>query len=137
MSQPMRDYARVRAATLLDRLAYDLNRADKVSDAESIHHLRVAIRRFSQCLRVFGQFFPKSKARRIRRKLRLILRQAGEMRNRDIAMDLFAAAGAAVGSAIGAELRRQRDEAEKTLKASLKAWRRRNLSRKWREDLEL
>ena len=52
----MQRYAREQASTLLRRLAFRMNRAAKVRDADSIHDLRVAIRRFEQCLQIFHQF---------------------------------------------------------------------------------
>ena len=47
----MREYARLHTAILLRRLAYQLTRAAKSADPESIHDLRVSIRRLSGCLR--------------------------------------------------------------------------------------
>jgi CHAD domain-containing protein len=137
MSQPMRDYAREQTATLLDRLAYQVNRAAKLGDAAAVDDLRVAMRRFLHCLRAFRQFFPKDRARKIRRQLRAALRQAGAVRDRDAALTVLAASGISARAQLPAALRQQREDAEKVLIASLRAWRHRGFSRKWRDALEL
>ena len=89
----MREYARERAALLLRRLAFQMHRAARLRDPESIHDLRVSIRRFQQCLAVFHQFFPRGQAKKIRKRLHQIMQVAGEIRNRDIALELFEKSG--------------------------------------------
>lgn len=54
----MRKYATEHTSTLLRRLAYHMNRVGRSADSDSVHDLRVAIRRFTQSLRVFAPFFP-------------------------------------------------------------------------------
>jgi CHAD domain-containing protein len=53
----MREYVRVETGILLRRLAFQVGRIAKSSDAASIHDLRVAIRRFNRCLSLFSQFY--------------------------------------------------------------------------------
>ena len=48
-------YASQQGSRRLRRLAFRINRASRLRDAESIHDLRAGIRRFQQCLRVFHQ----------------------------------------------------------------------------------
>ena len=132
----MRRYARDRASTLLRRLALRMNRAAKLGHADSIHDLRVAIRRFEQCLQIFHQFFPGGH-RKIRRRLRKIMQLSGEVRNRDIALALLKQAGLPARAALSTRLLRERRETHRKLLASLDRWGDRDLSRKWSSRLGL
>ena len=99
-------------------------------DAESIHDLRVAIRRFVQCLKVFQQFFDKPAARKIRRRLGKLMDLCAAVRNRDIALDLLRETG--VEDAVLTEpLAASRVEAVRSLSVSLKRWRRRSIRKSW------
>lgn len=124
-------------ATLLRRLAYNVGRASKSSGAGPVHDLRVSIRRLAQCLQVFAQFLPRAKAKRIRGRLKRMLDEASEVRNRDVAAALLAKAGVAPDSPLALELARERREAARQLTVALKHWMRRNSFRKWRSRLEL
>jgi len=133
----MREYVRERGATLLRRLAFRINRAAKLHDADSIHDLRVAIRRFDQCLRTFAAFFRSGHKKKIRRSLRKIMNLCGEIRNRDIAQDLLKAAGVAASSSISTRLSSERKQAQHELREMLDRWNKRDLSRKWTAKLGL
>jgi CHAD domain-containing protein len=133
----MQSYAREQASTLLRRLAFRMNRAAKVRDADSIHDLRVAIRRFEQCLQIFHQFLSGGHKKKIRRRLRRIMELSGEIRNRDIALDLLRQAGLPVRSSLSARLLRERREAQSNLLASFDRWGERDLFRKWGSRLGL
>ena len=85
---PIREYAQGQASDLLRRMAFQSNRVTRVKQEETVHDLRVSIRRLTQCLRVFEQFFPQDRAKGLRRKLGDILDLASEVRNRDIAHGL-------------------------------------------------
>jgi len=47
----MRRFARQRTALLVGRLGVQLNCASRQPDAETVHDVRVALRRLSRCLR--------------------------------------------------------------------------------------
>ena len=132
----MREYARLQTAVLLRRLAFQVNRASRCGDADSIHDLRVAIRRLSQCLRVFAQFFPGGSAKKVRRQLRGLMRIAGEVRDRDIAAELLAAAGVP-RAAVVTRLEAERRAAVHDLMLEIRRWQSQGFSRKWRSRLEL
>ena len=106
-------YALEQGSTLLGRLAFRLGRAPRLHDPESVHDLRVAIRRFQQCLRVFHQFFPRGEAKRIRRRLRKVMNLSAEVRERDIALGLIKQSGAAADGRLGARLVQQRKKAQR------------------------
>jgi CHAD domain-containing protein len=133
----MQCYARKQTSALLRRLAFRMNRAAKLRDADSIHDLRVAIRRFEQCLQIFHQFLSGGHKKKIRRRLRKIMELSGEIRNRDIALDLLKQAGLPARSALAARLLRERRENQSTLLASFDRWGDRDLFRKWGSRLGL
>jgi CHAD domain-containing protein len=133
----MRAYAQQQTRTMLRRLAYQVNQTVRLGDADSVHDLRVAIRRFTQCLRTFVQFFPKGEARKIRHKLKTIMHAASEVRDLDITLDLCKDAGIPKKSKAGAVIDKHRKQAEKKLMDVIMRSSRDNFSRKWRTKLEL
>ena len=130
-------FAQQHARTLLRRLAYQMNHTIRLADADSVHDLRVSIRRFTQCLRVFAPFFPHGEAKKIRHKLKTIMQAASAVRDHDITLDLMTDAGIPQGSQVAQALRRQRQQAEKELMDVIRGSSRDNYSRKWRMKLEL
>jgi CHAD domain-containing protein len=137
LGEPIGKYATAQASRRLDRFAFELRRAAKSGDADAIHDLRVAIRRFSQCLRVFGQFFPRRDSRKIRQRLRLIMDVAAEIRNRDITLALLREAGGNTDTPLCRTLTDGRKKAEQELIDSIRSWGRREFSAKWRARLHL
>jgi CHAD domain-containing protein len=133
----LRRHASQLTANRLRRLAYEVGRAAKSSDAESVHDLRVAIRRLAQCLRVFEQLFPGDKTRKIRRALKGMADLASEVRDRDVAAALLGKAKIAPESELPRRLAEERRAAQRALVTELKQFVRSNLSRKWRSVLEL
>jgi len=133
----MRDYAHRETAILLRRLAYQLNRVARNGDADSIHDVRVAIRRLSRCLRVFAPFFPDESSKKIRRRLAELMKAAGRVRDRDIALQLLAEAGIPANAAIATRLAADRRKANRELLLEIHRWKGRNFSKKWRSRLEL
>lgn len=129
-------FAAAQAERLLGRLAVQIARTVKHTGAGEAHDLRVAIRRFLQVLAVLKACFPAGESRRIRRRLKKIMTQAGEVRNCDVALRLLGnLSSSAAGPLIG-HFRTQREHAARTLAASLKRWVRRGASSKWRSGLE-
>jgi CHAD domain-containing protein len=126
-------FAVAQATRLLERLAFQINGAVHSPHAGAIHDLRVAIRRFSQVLSACKACFPSRSVRKMRRRLKLIMRLAGEVRDTDVALQLTAASGA---SSLEAKLRARRKTAAKSLLASLKHWTARKSVSKWRSALE-
>ena len=133
----MRNYARQQTRTLLRRLAYQVSQTARNCEADSVHDLRVAIRRFTQCLRVFEPYFPEGEGAKIRHKLKAIMQAASAVRDRDIAMDILRKAGIPQQSKMAAALHAGRKQAERDLLKAIRRSSRNNFSRKWRERLEL
>jgi CHAD domain-containing protein len=113
-------------------MAYEISRARKANDPDSVHDLRVSIRRFASCLVVFRQFFPQKASKKVRQELRAIMKLAGEVRDRDIAIELAREAGLPAESTLVSTLAAQRGDAARQLSRILKEWNRRGRSEKWR-----
>src|ERR1017187_1665423 len=126
-------FAVAQATRLLAGLGFQINGAGHSTHAGAIHDLRVAIRRFSQVLSACKSCFPSRSVRKMRRRLKLIMRLAGEVRDTDVALQLTAASGA---SSLEAKLRARRKTAAKSLLASLKPFAARKSVSKWRSALE-
>jgi len=136
-NKQMPGYAALQGATRLDRLAYELGRVGKSADPEAVHDLRVAIRRFESCLRLFRDYFPGKEAKKIRKRLRDMMDLAGEVRDRDIALDLGRQAGLASESGLLGGWAKQRKQAAQELSSALKRAVKNDLSTKWRSRLKL
>jgi CHAD domain-containing protein len=105
----------------LSTLAANIRRTAKnPGDADSIHDLRVSIRRFTQALRVFDGMF--SHTRRMRRRLRELMDLCGSVRNCDIAPKVFAAAGTPADTALEKVLKQRRAHEDQKLAKLLKEW---------------
>jgi CHAD domain-containing protein len=131
-----RRFAREQADRLLGRLAFQIGRAIKSRNAEAIHDLRVAIRRFAQALRAFKPCFQGKELRKIRRELKQIMAVAGEVRNHDIALKLVAKSKRVQRTGLQPKIQSGRREAERSLVTLLKRWLERKSSLKWRNALE-
>jgi CHAD domain-containing protein len=133
----MRDYVRLQTAILLRRLAYQVGRAAKSGDAESIHDLRVAIRRFSRCLRVFSQFYPGNSWKKIRRSLSVLMAAAGAVRDLDVAIELLANDAAGNNRNLLSKLKPERRRRQRELLQEVQHWKGLGFSKKWRSTLGL
>lgn len=128
-----RKFAFEQADRRLGRLAFQINQTAKSRDAEAVHDLRVAIRRFSQVLRVFKPCFHGKEVRKIRRKLKQIMDLAGEVRNCDIALKLMSKSQRSETAVLRPKLESLRREGEAALVVFLRHWVDRKSSLKWRE----
>ena len=129
-------YAIDQGTKLLRRLAHRLNQAASSPDPDAVHDLRVAIRRFQQFLRVFCQFLPDRTARKIRRRLRKIMKSAGEVRNRDIAAMLLKETDSRSSLELSTSLARRRLQAEQDLVGLLNRLQKSDFERKWHAKLQ-
>jgi CHAD domain-containing protein len=124
--------AEEKARERLQILADSLRRAAKhPGKAESIHDLRVAIRRFTQVLRVFDGLF--NHPRKMRHALRGVMDLCGEARNCDIAPGVLTDAGVPPDSGLEKRLKRRRARAGRDLAKLLDRWRVHSHMRLWQE----
>ena len=98
---------------------------------ESIHDLRVAIRRFKQVLRVHAAYFDHTG--KMRRGLRRLMDLCGEARNCDVAVEVLEAAGVPPARSLKLELTKRRAKATRDLAQELKDWGTRAHMGRWRE----
>jgi CHAD domain-containing protein len=131
---PLQDYAVDQANRLLTRLAFQVHRATQRPGAEEIHDVRVSIRRFSQGLRLFGDFFPKREVNRIERRLKQMMRLTSEIRNRDIGLEFLARSNQLGGRR---RLEKQRKAYQRQFSEMARRWSARDFSARWRTALEL
>ncbi len=135
-STESRKFAAEHAQKLLGRLAFEINRVTKSRDAESVHGLRVSLRKFSQTLQLFRDFFPGEKMQKIDRRVRKVMRSAQQLRNLDTALRLLPKAHRSGSSTLRAKLQVRRKECERLLVVLLKRWTERKSSAKWRAALQ-
>jgi CHAD domain-containing protein len=131
-----RQFAGEQTGRLLRHLAFQINHTVKSCDPESIHDVRVAIRRFTQAVAVFKPCFPGKEMRKIRRRLKKVMAVAGEVRNYDVALKLTGKSNVPELAQIQSKLRSRRKESVRVLVSELKSWTERQMSLKWRAALE-
>ena len=119
----MRKYARQQTKALLGNFARRLTLAAETGDADTIHDLRVSIRRLSRGLRIFALYYPDQSWKSIRAQLRQVMQLAGAVRDRDIALECLAKAGVAARAAIVARLKSERRQANAEFLAGIRQWR--------------
>ncbi len=135
-STETRKFVAEHAQKLLGQLAFEINRAAKSRDPESLHDLRVSLRRFSQTLHLFRDFFPGKKMHKIDVRVKKVMRSAEELRNFDTTLRLLSKAHRSGSSALRSKLQARRKESERLLVGLLKRWTERKLSVKWRAALQ-
>jgi CHAD domain-containing protein len=111
-------FAHASASRLKRKLAKQIRRAAKHPEEEAIHDLRVATRRYSQCVREFQQFFPKRRTKRILKRLGRLMDMAAELRNRDIAVQLIGASAKELSGSLLVE----REQFRRKLARRLAQW---------------
>src|SRR6202011_6168816 len=87
---PIRDFAIEQVNHLLTRLAFQVHRAAKQPGPDEIHDLRVGIRRFSQGLTVFCDFFPAWEVKKMKKRLKRMMKITFQIRDRDITLEFLA-----------------------------------------------
>jgi len=134
---PMQKYAARQVAACLGRLAFEVRHCLRNSDADAVHDLRVSIRRFMQSLRSFESLLPRLEAKGIRKQVKTVLQQAGEVRNYDIALELLAGCGYPEDDGVINGLRRLRLEQQRLLLEQVRRLEQRKFSARWRARLQL
>jgi CHAD domain-containing protein len=130
--QTMQAFAARKTQELIDNSVFALHDALRLHDAESVHRMRVAIRRLQQALRIFSQYFNKSGVKRVKKQLRRCLGAAGQLRDPDIALQLLEKSGHDL-----AELRSGRTASKRELRTTLRRITSKDVGVKWRNELGL
>jgi CHAD domain-containing protein len=133
----MKGFVAKRTARLVKKVGRQIANTSSQTDADSIHDLRVATRRLTECLRTFRPFFPKQAVKKVHKQLKRQMDLAAEIRSRDIAIELVKSTGASGSAKLIASMEAERAAASDRL-IKLAARRKRKGSRKrWVEQLEI
>jgi CHAD domain-containing protein len=117
---------------LLERLAYQVNHTLHTPDDDSVHDLRVAIRRFSQSLALYKPVYAAKDVKKIRSRLKELLDRTNDARDCDVALDLLSKSELTEAAALEQPLRERRKEQIRQLTPALRRWAARKTSSKWR-----
>lgn len=120
-------------AQLLDDLANWVQRAAERADVDSVHHLRVSVRRAAEGLRLVEHETPDAK--RLRREINRIRQRAGAVRDRDITRDLLRRHRLPANDPACIYLQGQRDLAALQLQEFLRKQIRRRRPERWADRL--
>ncbi len=120
---------------LLTTLAFQVHRAAKKPGPDEIHDLRVSIRRFSQGLQLFADFFPKWEVKKIRRMLKRMMRLTSSIRDRDITLEFLAERRGTPRT--GRAWRKSALAYQRQFSEMLRRWSAQDFSAKWRNGLSL
>ena len=131
---PIRDFAIEQVNHLLTRLAFEVHRAAKQPGPDEIHDLRVGIRRFSQGLQVFADFFPPWEAKKVKQRLKRMMKLTSQIRDRDITLEFLADVR---HTAHRRRFERERALYEREFSEMVRRWSARDFSAKWRLGLSL
>ena len=131
---PIRDYALDQVNHLLTRLAFQVHRAAKQPGPDEIHDLRVGIRRFSQGLEVFRDFFPPWEVKKVTKRLKRMMKLTSQIRDRDITLAFLAGVKHTTHRE---RFERERAEYEREFSEMVRRWSARDFSAKWRTGLSL
>jgi len=135
MTPPLKKFVMRQTDERLKKLAKALRGVKRDSaDPETIHDLRVAIRRLEECLRVFKGALSGVGRKNIKRSLKEPMERCGEVRNRDIALKLIRELNA-LDAALEKALKAERDRQERKLRKSLRKLRGR--VNHWRDDVRV
>ena len=136
-SQHLTAFAPARAVELFERFDKEVERSRTTGDPDAIHDLRVSVRRLSQCLDVFSKLFPGKSALRIRKRIRRIRRLAGDVRDRDIALELVEKHELPAPNGFTERIRQERADAYAKLVKKLGRLSKRAKVNTWRKELGL
>lgn len=124
-----------RVNRLLASLSSQTRKALRSRDAEAIHDLRVAIRRFAQPLAIFEPWFASKHVPEIIRQLKALRSAAGRVRDCDIALELVAKTDAGSVEKLNNTLLVRRKAAQRGLISALRRWTEQKRAAKWRKEL--
>jgi CHAD domain-containing protein len=135
---PIAKYALAQTRVRLKRVTATLRRAAKhPEDPRTNHDLRVAIRKFSQCLRAFRGLFDPPPVKRMRKRLRQLMDLCGAKRDYDVGLQVLAAAGLPPDSPAVLKFQEHRDSGMRALAHYLGGKHNRGVTDNWRKQLRL
>ena len=121
---PLGSFCRKEARARLRDVQREMRRAREDQQPDTVHDLRVSIRRFSTVLQVLPECFPAKRSQKARKRLKRILKAAGAVRDRDIALSLVTSPEHVAVEDGGGSLVEERDRAAGELRRALRKPRR-------------
>jgi CHAD domain-containing protein len=131
----IRTFARLQVQSRLEKLDSELARVAAEPSAAAVHDFRVAVRRFTQGLIIFRSLLPEDSAQGMRKRLRKLMKLAGEVRDRDIALEFLKESGLDGRDALWKHLERDRQESEARLAKKARRWSEAGRVRAWGDKL--
>ncbi len=122
---------------LLRSLNLETARVLKFAGIEAVHDLRVAVRRFRQVLKILKPWLPREESHLLKNELKELMRRAGAVRDRDIALDLLRVMEVPKNRRIVSEVHDARTNAAHSLGQSLRDFQLRDTGSAWRRALKL
>jgi CHAD domain-containing protein len=118
----MIEFAAQQVESRLNALAQEMVRCEGSADPDTVHDLRIATRRLGGCLEVFEQFYPK-RLRKQRKRLELVRKLAGPIRDLDVTLELLLSAGVPIESSLAQTLMDRRSQQAGELQGCINKWR--------------
>jgi CHAD domain-containing protein len=111
--------------------------AKRPKDPATAHDLRVAIRRFQQCLEMFDGLFAPKPAEKLRKRLRKLMDLCGAKRDYDVGLEVLAEAGLPPYHSVTIKFRRRQVSGSRALARRLARKSSRDDGDRWRKQLRL
>lgn len=133
---PPARFAEVSLEARLTKLVEQAEHCLETPDPDAVHDLRVAIRRFSQALRIFRQLLDPKAVQPMRRALKRVMDAAAAVRDLDVGMERLIAEGLPEPHAVLEEMRAERRRGELALRGWLLLLKSEEPERAWRPCLQ-
>ncbi len=135
---PLSSFALAQTRSRLKKVRAQIKRAtDHPKNPDSAHDLRVAIRRFTQCLRLFRDLLDPGPARRMRKKLRKLMELCGAKRDFDVGLEVLREAGVPSDDPAFARFEEHRDHRMRELARALRRKHKWDSADRWPKQLAL
>jgi CHAD domain-containing protein len=135
---PISRYALAQTRLRLERVTATLRKAARRPEDPRLNHdLRVAIRRFSQCLRTFRGMFEAAPVKKMRKRLGQLMDLCGAKRDYDVGLQVLDAAGLPPDRAAVLKFKEHRDIALRALAHYVSRKHNRTMADNWRKQLRL
>lgn len=131
------EHARASLRERILKLDGQIELALKSCGEDEVHDFRVAVRRTSQALRVFGDLFPAKQARRMRKSLKPALDAAAHVRDLDVDSDLLVKLGLPADHPLLARMKADRERGALAFLGHLYLLRSQDIPRGWLARLDL
>ncbi|MCS7042549.1 MAG: CHAD domain-containing protein [Bryobacteraceae bacterium] len=131
------EHARASLGERIGKLEEQIDLALNNCGEDEVHDFRVAVRRLSQALRVFGNLFPGKEAKRMRKALKPALDAAAHVRDLDVDSELLVRLGLRGDHPLLGRMKEDRERGALAFLGQLYLLRSQDVPRAWLARLEL